>query len=228
MVLSTSSRVIILASMDYIRNSKNRKLKTQILNFFSRLSFGGKKLEIAWRSIIAWNLGLLFSLFFPWIHMDFLDDVSRSYSAFSLYTGGIGYGIIVAFFMIFFFLLSHEKKERIRAYVPFRLSDAQAIVFIDALILTACIHMVIISLNYTQFALNGVHLGFWFMCALTSSFLILVSAFFFSRHEKSVSVSLNYLSKKEIDEFSEYQDILDYSSSWKSQKEKDKNMTLPI
>jgi hypothetical protein len=160
--------------------------------------------------------------------MSFLDGISKNYSAFSLYTGGIGYGIIIGFLSIFFFLLSHEKKERIRAYVPFRLSDAQAIVFIDVIIMTACIHMIVVSMNYTQFALNGVELGIGFILALTSVFLILLSAFFFSQHEKNAAVSLSYLSKKDHDEFAEYQDILSPHDSPRSQKDSDKNMTLPI
>lgn len=201
-VMSTSTRAFFIHSkipMDYIRNSKNRKLKTQILNFFSRISFGGKKLDIAGKSIVLWNFLLLTSLFFPWIHMRFLDGVSKSYFAFSLYTGGIGYGILLGCFLIPFFLLSHEKKERIRAYVPFRLSDAQAIVFIDALILTAVIHLILVSLTFTQFALNGVTLGIGFNIALTTTILILVSSFFFSKSEKIASISMNYLDKKDID-----------------------------
>jgi len=202
--MSTSiSRFLSLLKnfMDYIRNSKNRKLKTQILNFFSRITFGGKKLDIAGKSIILWTFFLLCSLFFPWIHMHFLDGISKSYSAFSLYTGGIGYGIIFGLFLIIFFLISHEKKERIRAYVPFRLSDAQAIVFIDAMILTAMFHFILISLTYTQFALNGVTLGIGFNIALTSTILILVSAFFFSQSEKVAGISMSYLDKKDTESF---------------------------
>lgn len=133
--------------------------------------------------------------------MHFLDGISKSYSAFSLYTGGIGYGIIFGLFLIIFFLISHEKKERIRAYVPFRLSDAQAIVFIDAMILTAMFHFILISLTYTQFALNGVTLGIGFNIALTSTILILVSAFFFSQSEKVAGISMSYLDKKDTESF---------------------------
>lgn len=160
--------------------------------------------------------------------MKFLDGISKTYSAFSLYSGGIGYGMIIGIICIFFFLLSHQKKEKIRAYVPFRLSDAQAIVFIDALIMTACLHLIVISLTFTQFALNGVSLGIGFILALTASFLTLLSAFFFSKNEKIATISMSHLDKKEVEYLWEYQDILQGHTTWKNIKDSDKNMTLPI
>ncbi len=97
---------------------------------------------------------LILSLFFPWIHMRFRDGNDVMFSAFSGYTGGIGFSILFGCFWIAFFLFSHEKKERMRSFMPFRLSDAQAIVFIDSIILTALIQLVFISLQYTQIAIN--------------------------------------------------------------------------
>jgi hypothetical protein len=129
---------------------------------------------------------------------------------------------------ILFFLLSHEKKERIRAYVPFRLSDAQAIVFVAAMITTACIHLIFISLQYTSLIPNKVTMGIGFSIALSSSFLILISAFFFSRSEKVAGVSLSYLDKKDLEHLGEYEDILDIHRSLRKEKDKEKNMTLPI
>lgn len=103
---------------------------------------------------------LLFSLFFPWMTLSgTIDTKPTDYSAFSLYTGGIGYGILIAIGFMAFFLFSHAKKESLRAYVPFRLSDAQAIVFIDAMVLTATIHFMIVSLAYAEIAANTVTAG---------------------------------------------------------------------
>ena len=72
--------------MDYIRNSKNRKLKTQILNFFTRVSFSGRRLDIAGKSLLFCNMLLLISLFFPWIQLKMLDRTEQIYTAFSLYS----------------------------------------------------------------------------------------------------------------------------------------------
>ena len=160
--------------------------------------------------------------------MKFRDDVSATYSSFSLYSGAIGYGIILGSIAIFFFLFSHQKKERIRAYIPFRLSDAQAIVFVDSMILTGCIEIILVSLQYSQFAINGVSLGIGFVMAISSTLLILVSAFFFSQNEKESGIAMSYLDKKDRDVLSEYQDILDGGYPGKKSPEKEKNMTLPF
>jgi hypothetical protein len=64
----------------------------------------------------------------------------------------MGYGILLSVVCIPFFLLSHAKKERIRAYIPFRLSDAQAIVFIVSMLFTACIHLYLIALAFAKTA----------------------------------------------------------------------------
>ncbi len=214
--------------MDYIRNSKNRKLKTKVLNFFTRMSFSSYRLDIAGKSIMIFNLLLLASTFFPWIQMKFRTGDVVNYYAFSLYTGLIGYGILIGCLGIAFFLFSHEKKERIRAYVPFRLSDAQAIVFIDALILFACIELIFVSMSYTKIALSVVNPGSGFILALTSTSLILISSFFYSQHEKQASVTLNYLDKKDPEYLGEYGDILGKHGHPRQSSSREKNMTLPF
>ncbi len=214
--------------MEYIRNSKNRKLKTKILNFVTRVSFSGKRLDLAGRSIMFCNILLISSLFFPWIHMTFLDGTGQGFSAFSLYAWGIGYGILLGCISMCFFLFSHEKKERIRAYVPFHLSDTQAIVFIDTLILVASVQLIFISMTYRQIALGWVHLGLGFDLALTAIFLILFASFFYSQSEKKSSLTMSYLDKKEGQHLGEYRDILDGKYTSKRPSDRDKNMTLPF
>lgn len=159
--------------MDYIRNSKNRKLKTRILALLSRLNFGTSRLGIAGKGIIVLNILLLFSLFFPWITLHLSSSVNV-YNAFSLYCGYSGYGILLAVGIMLFFLVSHEKKERIRAYVPFRLSDAQAIVFVDSILLVSQFQMLVFTRTYAeQFALYGVEIHFGLILALSASILLL-------------------------------------------------------
>ncbi len=215
--------------MDYIRNSKNRKLKTQILNFLSRLSFGTYRLGLAGKTIILCNWLFLVSLFFPWIVFRSPTGwESIQHWAFSLYSGGIGYGILVALLSISFFLLSHEKKEFLRAYVPFRLSDAQAIVFIDAMLLTACFQVVITSMAYANISTQAVEAGFGLKLGITGAFILLLASYFFSQNEKTRAVTMSYLDKKEDDYLGEYRDILGESRAHSHGSEKDKNMTLPI
>ena len=213
--------------MDYIRNSKNRKLKTQILSFFSRISFGTHRLGFAGKGIFSCMVLLLLSLFFPWMTLSgTIDTTPIRYSAFSLYTWGIGYGIVLAVALMAFFLFSHAKKETLRAYVPFRLSDAQAIVFLAAMIITATLHFTVISLAYADIAANTVTAGFWLKIALSSSVLLLVAAFFFSQNEKARAVTMSYLAKNQDSSLSWYEDIL--SPNQNGKKDEKNNMTLPI
>ena len=221
-------RTFYILFMDYIRNSKNRKLKTQLLSFFSRLSFGTHRLGPAGKGIFICMISMIFSLFFPWIIFHSADGESIAYWAFSFYTGGIGYGIVVGLIMISFFLLSHEKKEIIRAYVPFRLSDSQAIVFIDAMILVSSIHNVITSLAYTRLSAHSVEAGIGMEIAVCSALLLLVASYFFSQKEKDRAVTMSYLSKSEENHLGEYAEILSWSISSQKSKDDKKNMTLPF
>ncbi len=100
------------------------------------------------------------SLFFPWIHMVHLDGSIHNHYAFSQFCFYIGYWILLISALTPFFLLSHTKKERIRALLPFRLSDTQAIIFIFTILLVSMINLIIINGLYTtQIAAQGSTLG---------------------------------------------------------------------
>ena len=136
---------------DYITNSKNRKLKTKILLFLSRINIGASKLPLSGRCIILMEAVLLVSLFFPWLHLVYLGTSEPvSYSAFSHFSLYIGYLILATSAIIPFFLLSHTKKERIRAMLPFRLSDTQAIVFIMMILCVSLIQLMIVNNLYSS------------------------------------------------------------------------------
>ncbi len=96
---------------------------------------------------------LFASIFFPWVRLTYLDGVIEQYYAFSIYSLYIGYVILFAILIIPFFLLSHTKKEYIRARVPFRLSDSQAIIFVIIILLSILINLIIVNSIYsTQIA----------------------------------------------------------------------------
>ena len=164
--------------MDYIANSKNRKFKKQILVFLDRINFGAGRLPISGRLILILTGVLALSLFFPWLHFQYSDGDVVSYSAFSYFTGYIGYGVLVSLVLIPFFLLSHIKKEVIRAHIPFRLSDTQLIVFVTSMIIVSLIHLILMVPIFAQFATTEVGKGF--LIAISSSICILFSAFFLS------------------------------------------------
>lgn len=208
---------------NYIANSKNRKLKKQILLFLERLNFGAGKLPFSGRVILFMNFLLGISLFLPWFHFSFMNKQADSIFAFSGYTGYLGYGMIIAIIAIPFFLVSHAKKERIRAHIPFRLSDTQAVVFITAILLTAYIHLLLMSRTFDQFTL-GVEIGSGFIIAMSSSILIIFSAFFLSKSTKEQGMDIRYFQHHDQSQFDEYRDILHGSGK----KDDDSNMTLPI
>jgi hypothetical protein len=214
--------------MDYIRNSKNRKLKTQILGFFSRINFGTYRLGLPGKSLMFCTLVLFSSLFFPWLSFKPTGWVETHYWAFSLYLWGIGYGIIGSIVVIAFFLLSHEKKEHLRWYVPFRLSDAQAIVFIAAMLMIATLHSIVTSFAYARIASQEVMSGLGLEIATSAIFLMLFVSYFFSQSEKTRAVTMGYLDKKEVSHLDEYADILDPKNKDSKEKSQEKNMTLPI
>jgi hypothetical protein len=209
---------------DYITNSKNRKLKTKISLFLSRVNIWAGKLPISGRVIILMECILFSSLFFPWITLKYLDGTIQEHFAFSQFSLYIGYGIIFSIFTIPFFLLSHTKKEKIRAMVPFRLSDTQAIVFIVSILISSMITLVIASNLYgEQIAALGSNLAIGFKIAFSSIICILISAYHLSKTTKTINTELCYIDHQTDNEIDKYQGIL------KGDDERNaKNMSLPI
>lgn len=224
-ILKKEENRILYEYMDYIANSKNRKFKKQIHGFIDRINFGAEKLPVSGRFILMLTFILGLSLFFPWLEFEYLNGDTESYSAFSGFTWYIGYGIILWLIIIPFFLLSHSKKERIRAHVPFRLSDTQLIVFISSMILTSLLHLISMVSVFWQFT-TGTNIGKWFLIAISSICCIIISAFFLSKKIKEESIELRHIDHKEVDLSDEYTTIL-----WKKVKkdnQEDSNMVLPI
>lgn len=220
----TKNPNIVTIIMDYIANSKNRKFKKQILVFFDRIHFGTGKLPLSGKFILllVWVLGL--SLFFPWLEFEYINKEAESFTAFSHYVGYVWYLIIAAVFTVPFFLLSHTKKEKVRSIVPFRLSDAQVIVFITSIILTSLIHLLAMIHVFSQFATPSV--ANWLILALTWSFCIIVAAFFLSRRTKEDSIEIRHFDHQDASLNDEYAQIL-----WRKKGKGDsdnENMVLPI
>lgn len=210
--------------MDYIANSKNRKFKKQILVFFDRLNFGAEKLPISGRLILLLTCILASSLFFPWFRFEYINQEVEIYSAFSYFTGHIGYGILLGVFIMPFFLLSHTKKEKIRAHIPFRLSDTQVVVFVSSMILVALIHLLLMVPIFSQFASTEVGTGY--LIAMSSVSCIIVSAFFLSKSNKEQSIEIRHIDHREVDLPEEYANIL--GKKPKKESGEDSNMVLPI
>ena len=209
---------------DYITNSKNRKLKTKILLFLSRINIWAGKLPLSGRVIILMDCILLGSLFVPWIRMTYLDWSLHDHYAFSQFSFYIGYWVILTAALVPFFLLSHTKKEYLRALLPFRLSDTQAIIFVFMILFVSMANLIMINELYTtQIAALGSTLGGWFRIAFSSIISIFVATYYFSRSNKVANTELYYLDHQTDDELSKYQNILSNND-----ENKKKNMSLPI
>lgn len=208
---------------DYITNSKNRKLKTKILLFLSRINIWAGKLPLSGRAIILMECTLMSSLFFPWFSFTSIDSIVTNSSAFSWFALYVGYSILLAITIVPFFLLSHTKKEYIRALVPFRLSDTQAIVFVMSILLVTLINLVIINHVYGSQIAAGSTLGTGFKIAFSSIISILVATYFLSHSSKMSNTDMYYLDHQTDDELSWYRHILGQDDT-----NKKKNMSLPI
>ncbi len=223
--LEKKENIYILTYMsDYITNSQNRKLKTKILLFLSRINIGASKLPISGRIIVLMECILCVSLFFPWLTLTYLDGHIQVHTAFSQFSLYIGYSILLVVGIIPFFLLSHTKKERIRAMVPFRLSDTQAIVFFTSILLTSLINLIFVNnLFSAQMAGMGSTIAIGFKIAFSSLMIILASAYYLSRSTKTANTDVCYLDHQIDDELLAYNSILRGDDS-----KKKKNMSLPI
>ena len=223
--LEKKENIYILSTMsDYITNSKNRKLKTKILLFLSRINIWAWKLPISGRIIVLMEWVLFASLFFPWLSLTYLDGHIQKYSAFSQFSLYIWYSILIAVIIIPFFLLSHTKKERIRALVPFRLSDTQAIVFFISILLTSLINLIVVNnLFSAQMAGMGSTIAIGFKIAFSAIIFILISTYFLSKSIKTSNTDICYLDHQTHDDLSSYKSIIG-----EDDPKNKKNMSLPI
>lgn len=210
---------------DYITNSKNRKLKTKILLFLSRINIWAGKLPLSGRIILFMDFILWFSLFLPWFRFVFLNETVQMQSSFSSYSLYIGYSIMLAVILIPFFLLSHTKKERIRSMIPFRLSDTQVIVFIASVLLTTLINLIVVNSIYSiQIAAHGSVLWSGFKVAFSSIISMLIATFYLSKSNKEINTEIYYIDHQTDKDLLDYKDIL----STDENKKKKNNMSLPI
>lgn len=204
---------------------QNRKFKKQIFGFFSQLSFGASNLPMSGRIILLMTVVLFSSLFFPWIHIQTQTQGVTTYSAFSQYVGFVGYGIIVGVAVIFFFLLSHTKKEQVRSYMPFRLSDTQAVVFVATMILVTTMQILLILPAFTT--IGSVRVDTGMQLAGASVVIILICGFFLSQNIKNEKMEAYYLDHNLEEDFWEYTNIIRTDAHAENERKKH-NMTLPF
>lgn len=117
--------------MDYIANSKNRKLKNKIHTLLGRLSFNFLHLSGSLRIISVGIILSIISLFLNWFS---IVDNALSGGAFSINTGYVGYIIILVNIVLGFLLLSTTGKEKLKTKAHLAFSD-HAVIIASGLIL---------------------------------------------------------------------------------------------
>lgn len=112
--------------MNYIANSKNRKLKNKIHSVLNRVSFNFLHLSMGRKVIGVGVVISFFSLFLKWFTIP--EGVSGS-TAFSLQVGYSGYIILLLLAVTAFLLLSDRNKEKLKAKTNVAFSDHSVILF---------------------------------------------------------------------------------------------------
>lgn len=117
--------ITLTTKMDYITNSKNRKLKNKIHFFFSRLSFNFLHFS---GSLHVINIGVFISFLSLFLNWFSIVDNTLSGGAFSIHAGYIGYIIILINCIILFLVLSNTQKEKIKTKAHMNFSDHNIII----------------------------------------------------------------------------------------------------
>jgi hypothetical protein len=206
--------------MDYITNSKNRKLKNKIHSLLSRLSFNFLHLSGSLR-VISIGIALsFFSLFLNWFS---IANSPISGNAFSIHVGYIGLIIILINSVLCFLLLSNAGKERLKTRAHLTFSDHTVIISagITLFLLTLVVFNSIrgFVLFYPNIIIGD---GITFQCI--GSIFISLGGLLYFREKKRDFLSTVYVENTGANDsiFAEYEDILGKNDPDK------KNMTLPL
>ncbi|OIP54955.1 hypothetical protein AUK10_00270 [Candidatus Gracilibacteria bacterium CG2_30_37_12] len=206
--------------MDYIGNSKNRKLKNKIRHLFVHMSFNFLHLSGSAR-IISVGIFLSFvSLFLNWFS---IIDTPLSGNAFSINVGYVGYIIILINSVLCFLLLADTSKEKLKTKASLPFSDHTIIIVsgITLFLLTLVIFNSVrgFVLFYPNIVIGN---GIIFQC-IGSIFITLGGLLSYHR-KKQEFLSTMYVENTGADDslFAEYEDILG-----KNKRDKE-NMTLPL
>ena len=206
--------------MNYIANSKNRKLKNKIHAVLARLSFNFLHLSGSLR-IISIGIFLSFiSLFLNWFS---IMDNTLNGNAFSIHVGYIGYIIILINSILCFLLLSSTGKEKLKTKAHLTFSDHTIIIAsgITLFLLTLVIFNSIrgFVLFYQNIVIGD---GITFQCI--GSIFITIGGFLYYREKKQDFLSTMYVENTGANDsfLTEYEDLLRRNDPDK------KNMTLPL
>jgi hypothetical protein len=214
--------------MDSTRNTKNRKLKSTFGSIIHSVSFEMFNMSNTGKVILLWLVISYISLVCTWVTFSIGIGSGQvlAHTAWSVYTGNIGYIIFTLCSILLFFTLSNNKKERARAVLGITYSDGQIATYIGSILVCICIFFSQFVPNFDQFA-TGISLWNGFVFAMIWWVVICTGGMVRTREERSEKRDYTYLTRSLEDiEKSEYDAILGTRSAWKDTE--DTNMKLPV
>ena len=140
--------------MNYIANSKNRKLKNKISALLARINFRAVHFSIGKKIILVGTLLWIVSLFFCWTSI-----ANATWSSFSLYSGLIWYIAIVPYFFILLSLFSASKIHTIKTILRMKMSEWHLALISGCILLCSTIIVMNMSLAMGNFIHRDAAIG---------------------------------------------------------------------
>lgn len=209
--------------MNYIINSKNRKLKYKLHLLLDRLSFNFLNFSSSQKITFIWILISLFSVFFNWFSFVNINKINNN--AFSVNSWYIWYIILFILFVVTFIILSNTNKEKIKSKTHVIFHDYTIIIFSWILILLLTV-VVFNTIKWLSRFVQDITTSRWIIFEIIWAFFIFVWWILNYKEKKQEILSRTYIenSKFEVEkDLNEYKQILNWG-----QNNDEKNMKLPI
>lgn len=207
--------------MNYITNSKNRKLKHRIRLVFGRIQFHLFHLSVGGKIAFIGIVISLISLFTSWFST--VDPVD-SYGAFSVASGYLGYMIVLLDSVTLFTLLSQATKERLKFKTHISVSDSTLITVSGTIMMFLSV-AIFNAIRGHEIFFSNISIGKWAVFAALGWVCITAWGILAYAEYKKEVLKRIYVENAQMKEsiLEEYKDILD-----KKEEKEDTNMSLPI
>ena len=205
--------------MNYIANSKHRRLKHTVNIIIGRIGFNVLHLSGSERITAVGGLIALVGCLFPWFSIE-----SDTYTAFGLPCGYVGFIILAVGAILALLLISERSRERLKTRVHLPIHDHTLIAFAGVLTLTLSLTVFNTIRAYTMFSAQ-VHIGSGSAIAFTGGVFVLLGGLLAYREEKQELLKRIYMENSQTTTdtaLQEYRDILDRKGKG------DGNMQLPV
>lgn len=211
--------------MNYIINSKNRKLKYKLHLLVDRLSFNFLNLTSSQKITFFWLFTAFFGLFINWF--SYKNDINATISntGFSINCWYVWYFIVLLLLFVAFIILSNTNKERLKSKVHVIFHDYTIIIFSWTILLILSF-VIFNSIKWLSNFTQTITIWKWIVLEIIWWLFLFVWWVLEYREKKQEVLSRTYIenSKFEVErDLDEYKQILNWG-----QNNNDWNMKLPI